>query len=331
MPDLFDNRLGLTGLEFMAFTVPALDALEPLFERMGLTPVARHRDKDLVLYRRDGINVLVNREPASIADYFAAEHGPSAFGLAFRVKDANKAYALALKRGARPMDIPPGLADLPLRAIEGVGGAPLYLLDHGHDARSTYGMAFEFLPVVDPQSTAPDFKGVDDPSNRPSRGRMSFWGPFYERIFGFHEIRFVDIDGKLAVFTERAAAADGDQARSPSSGGVPHLRTRVEDARRADVDGPFDALDLEEDPGLSGILLDGSTAADLSRLLLQVFNGPLRGPAFFEFIKRRNDAGPGEGHFKALFTSVGHDRSNAQPPRRFADSSAWTNEDIPSL
>ena len=100
MADLFENPMKLMGFEYVEFASPTPNVLEPLFEKMGFTLVARHRSKDVVLYRQGGINFIVNREPKSAAGYFAAEHGPSACGLAFRVKDSHKAYDLALERGA---------------------------------------------------------------------------------------------------------------------------------------------------------------------------------------------------------------------------------------
>src|SRR5512136_2263169 len=102
MSDLFDNPMGLMGFEFVEFASPTPGVLEPLFEAMGFEHVARHRSKDVQLYRQGGINFIVNNEPKSLAAYFAAEHGPCACGLAFRVKDAHKAYARALELGAQP-------------------------------------------------------------------------------------------------------------------------------------------------------------------------------------------------------------------------------------
>jgi len=101
MADLFDNPMGLMGFEFVEFAAPDADALGPLFEKLGFSLVARHRSKDVLLYRQGAINFIVNREPRSAAAYFAAEHGPSACGLAFRVKDSHKAYARALELGAQ--------------------------------------------------------------------------------------------------------------------------------------------------------------------------------------------------------------------------------------
>lgn len=57
-----------------------------------------------------------------------------------------------------------------------------------------------------------------------------------------------------------------------------------------------------------GILLDGTTAGEHPRLLLQIFSSPVLGPVFFEFIQRHGDDGFGEGNFKALFESIERDQ-----------------------
>ena len=91
MADLFDNPMGLMGFEFVEFASPTPGQLEPIFEQMGFSLVARHRSKHVLLYRQGEINFIVNNEPKSVGAYFAAEHGPSACGMAFRVKDAHPA------------------------------------------------------------------------------------------------------------------------------------------------------------------------------------------------------------------------------------------------
>jgi 4-hydroxyphenylpyruvate dioxygenase len=54
--DLYANPLGTDGFEFIEFTGPDPQALGQLFESMGFTAVARHRSKDVLLYRQGGIN-----------------------------------------------------------------------------------------------------------------------------------------------------------------------------------------------------------------------------------------------------------------------------------
>ncbi|WP_079436097.1 4-hydroxyphenylpyruvate dioxygenase [Zoogloea sp. LCSB751] len=215
MPDLFDNPMGLMGFEFVEFASPTPQVLEPLFEKMGFTLVAQHRSKDVVLYRQGDINFVVNREPGSIASYFAAEHGPSACGLAFRVRDSHRAYRRALELGAQPIDIPTGPMELRLPAIKGIGGAPLYLIDRFDDGKSIYDIDFEFLPGVERHPEGHGFTHIDHLTHNVYRGRMTFWAAFYERIFNFREIRYFDIKGEYTGLTSRAMTAPDGLIRIP--------------------------------------------------------------------------------------------------------------------
>ncbi len=215
MADHFDNPMGLMGFEFVEFASPTLNTLEPLFEKMGFTLVARHRSKDVVLYRQGEINFIVNREPHSPAGYFAAEHGPCACGLAFRVKDSHFAYKRALELGAQPIEMPTGPMELRLPAIKGIGGAPLYLIDRFLDGQSIYDIDFEFLQGVERHPRGHGFKLIDHLTHNVYRGRMAFWGGFYEKLFNFREIRYFDIQGEYTGLTSRAMTAPDGMIRIP--------------------------------------------------------------------------------------------------------------------
>jgi len=215
MADLFDNPMGLMGFEFVEFASPVPDTLEPVFEKLGFSLVAKHRSKDVVLYRQGQINFIVNRDPKSPAGYFAAEHGPSACGLAFRVRDSHKAYNLALELGAQPIDMPTGPMELRLPAIKGIGGAPLYLIDRFEEGRSIYDIDFEFLEGVDRNPPGHGLKIVDHLTHNVYRGRMAFWANFYERLFNFREIRYFDIQGEYTGLTSKAMTAPDGKIRIP--------------------------------------------------------------------------------------------------------------------
>ena len=215
MADLFDNPMGLMGFEFVEFASPTPDVLEPLFERMGFTLVARHRSKDVVLYRQGDINFIVNREPKSLAAYFAAEHGPCACGLAFRVADSHKAYYQAMELGAQPLDIPVGPMELKLPAIKGIGGAPLYLIDRYEEGKSIYDIDFEFLPGVERHPVGHGLQLVDHLTHNVYRGRMRFWADYYTRLFNFRELRFFDIKGEYTGLTSKAMSAPDGKIRIP--------------------------------------------------------------------------------------------------------------------
>jgi 4-hydroxyphenylpyruvate dioxygenase len=219
MADLFENPMGLMGFEFVEFASPTPGLLEPIFEKLGFTKVAVHRSKDVVLYRQGEINFIVNNEPKSAAAYFAAEHGASACGMAFRVKDAHKAYARALELGAIPMEIPTGPMELRLPAIKGIGGAPLYLIDRFDEGdnvgKSIYDIDFEFIPGVERNPVGHGLKIIDHLTHNVYRGRMSYWAGFYEKLFNFREIRYFDIQGEYTGLTSKAMTAPDGKIRIP--------------------------------------------------------------------------------------------------------------------
>jgi len=348
MADLFDNPMGLAGFEFVEFASPIAGVLEPLFEKMGFSLVAKHRSKNVLLYRQGDINFIVNREPKSLAGYFAAEHGPSACALAFRVRDSHKAYARALELGAQPVDVPTGPMELKLPAIKGIGGAPLYLIDRFEEGKSIYDIDFEFLPGVDRHPRGHGFRLIDHLTHNVYRGRMAYWGAFYERLFNFREIRYFDIQGEYTGLTSRAMTAPDGLIRIPlneeakqgggqieeflmqfNGEGIQHIALLSDDLLAS-----VDALQLAGIPVLSApndvyyeMLAErlpghGEPVKELQtrgilldgstkggkRLLLQIFSETLLGPVFFEFIQRKGDEGFGEGNFKALFESLERDQ-----------------------
>ena len=213
--DIFDNPMGLNGFEFVEFASPARGVLEPLFELMGFTHVARHRSKDVDLFRQSGINFIINNEPKNYTAYFTEEHGPCACGMAFRVKDAHYAYHRALELGAQPIDIPVGPMELRLPAIKGIGGAPLYLIDRYAEGTSIYDIDFEYLPDVDRNPQGFGFKVIDHLTHNVYRGRMDYWAKFYENIFNFREMRFFDIKGEYTGLTSKAMTAPDGRIRIP--------------------------------------------------------------------------------------------------------------------
>ena len=215
MADLFENPMGLMGFEFVEFASPTPNLLESVFIKLGFILVARHRSKDVVLYRQGGINFIVNREPKSAAWYFAAEHGPSACGLAFRVKDSHKAYERALELGAQPVFMPTGPMELRLPAVKGIGGAPLYLIDRFEESRSIYDIDFDFLPGVDRHPRGHGLTRVDHLTHNVYRGRMAYWAGFYEKLFNFREMRYFDIKGDYTGLTSKAMTAPDGQIRIP--------------------------------------------------------------------------------------------------------------------
>jgi 4-hydroxyphenylpyruvate dioxygenase len=219
MADLFDNPLGLDGFEFVEFSAPEKGMLEPVFEKMGFSLIARHRSKDVQLWRQGGINLIANYEPRSPAAYFAAEHGASACGMGWRVRDAAKAYAAALERGAEPVEIKTGPMELHLPAIRGIGGSIIYLVDRYEGGNfgdlSIYDIDFVYEADADRHPVGAGLKLIDHLTHNVYGGRMAHWASFYERIAGFREIRYFDIKGEYTGLTSKAMTAPDGKIRIP--------------------------------------------------------------------------------------------------------------------
>jgi len=218
MPDIFENPLGLDGFEFVEFCAPEKGVLEPVFEAMGFTLVARHRSKDVTLWRQGGINLIANYEPQSPAAWFAAEHGASACGMGFRVRDARLAYEQALMRGAEPVEMRTGPMELRLPAIRGIGGSIITLIDRydaGAGELSIYDIDFVWEKGVDRHPVGAGLKIIDHLTHNLYGGRMAHWASFYERIFNFREIRYFDIKGEYTGLTSRAMTAPDGKIRIP--------------------------------------------------------------------------------------------------------------------
>ncbi|MGB3455499.1 MAG: 4-hydroxyphenylpyruvate dioxygenase [Litorimonas sp.] len=222
MPDLFENPAGLDGFEFVEFSAPEKGVLEPVFESMGFTHVANHRSKDVQLWRQGGINLITNYEPKSAAYYFAREHGPSACGMGFRVRDAVAAYDHLMEQGAEPVDTQPGPMELRIPGIRGIGNSIIYLVDRYNDdssrdqgVLSIYDIDFDFLPGVEKFPEGCGFLRIDHLTHNVYGGRMAYWAAFYEKLFNFREIRYFDIKGEYTGLTSKALTAPDGKIRIP--------------------------------------------------------------------------------------------------------------------
>ncbi|MGB8500737.1 MAG: 4-hydroxyphenylpyruvate dioxygenase [Pantoea agglomerans] len=215
MADLFENPLGLEGFEFIEFCAPTRGALEPVFTAMGFNLIARHRSKDVQLWRQGDINLIANYEPKSPAAYFAAEHGAAACGMGWRVRDAARAYEEAIGRGAEPVEVSTGPMELRLPAFRGIGGSIVYLIDRYGEALSIYDIDFVYEPNVDRHPFGAGLKLIDHLTHNVYGGRMAHWAEFYERVAGFREIRYFDIKGEYTGLTSKAMTAPDGLIRIP--------------------------------------------------------------------------------------------------------------------
>ncbi|EGF32658.1 4-hydroxyphenylpyruvate dioxygenase [Oxalobacteraceae bacterium IMCC9480] len=218
----WDNPMGTDGFEFIEYAAPDPKALGALFEQMGFSAIARHRHKDVTLYRQGEINFIINGEQDSFAQRFARQHGPSICAIAFRVDDAAYAYKRALELGAWGFDNRTGPMELNIPAIKGIGDSLIYFVDRWRGKTdgvigdiSIYDVDFVAIPGAVANPVGHGLTYIDHLTHNVHRGRMKEWAEFYENLFGFREVRYFDIEGKHTGLKSKAMTSPCGKIRIP--------------------------------------------------------------------------------------------------------------------
>lgn len=332
------NSMGLCGIDFVELSGQDSAGIAGLLLDFGFSHLERHATKNIDLYRQGDITMLLNQEPNSFADRFQTAHGPSISAMGWRFEDPDRAFNLAVARGARPVPagdyVRAGGQNVP--AIYGIGDSLIYFV------KTNEPIGFQNLPR--PKLVADKgFVAIDHLTNNVFKGTMKQWADFYKTIFDFEEVRTFDIKGKKTGLTSYALRSpcgsfcipinEADEAKSQINEflqeyrgpGVQHLAfltrdlvasieklkgTKIEtlDIAPGYYEKAFARVpDVKEDKTKIqnlNILVDG----DDSGYLLQIFTKNLIGPVFIELIQRENHLSFGEGNFQALFDSIERDQ-----------------------
>jgi 4-hydroxyphenylpyruvate dioxygenase len=180
------NPLGLDGIEYVEYTTREPQALGQVLEALGFKPVARHRSREVLLYRQGAMNIVVNAHAGVLrpGTGASAEAGPRITAIALRVRDARAAHERALDLGAWGVSSHAQAMELNIPGVHGPGGAQIYLVDRWQDF-SIFDIDFRPIPGVDakpPAVAALHWFGV---VQYIGRDRTADWVDFYARLFGF--------------------------------------------------------------------------------------------------------------------------------------------------
>jgi len=178
------NPLGIDGIEFIEFATSQPQALGVVLQRIGFVPVARHRSREVMLYRQGPMNLIVNAHPDALPGMSAPEATPELAAIALRVRDAGQAWAHALTLGAWEMPTRASAMELNIPGIHGVGDSLLYFVDRYRDF-SIYDV--DFVPLPDAPKNPPAIAGLHYFGIVQSiyGDRTRDWVDFYHNLFGF--------------------------------------------------------------------------------------------------------------------------------------------------
>jgi 4-hydroxyphenylpyruvate dioxygenase len=175
------NPLGLDGIEFIEYATAKPQALGQVLEMMGFRPVARHRSREVLLYRQGALNIVVNAHDAKGAAH--THDVPAIAAIALRVRDARAAFNCVLERGAWAVPTHAQVMELNIPAVHGAGGSRIYFVDRYREF-SIYDVDFIPIPTVDqkpPATAGIHFFGV---VQYIGPERSNDWTLFYRELFG---------------------------------------------------------------------------------------------------------------------------------------------------
>jgi len=184
LPAETGNPLAMDGIEFIEYSTSKPQALGQVLELMGFRPIARHRSREVLLYRQGGMNVIVNAHAGEQARAVRPSETPVIAAVALRVRDAAAAYRHAIERGAWVVPSNVEVMELNIPAIHGVGSSRIYFVDRYRDF-SIYDVDFVQNPGVDPHPPALTGLRWFGIVQYIGNDRTADWTEFYGELFGF--------------------------------------------------------------------------------------------------------------------------------------------------
>ena len=179
-----NNPLGLDGIEFIEYATSQPQAFGSVLQSMGFVPVARHRSREVMLYRQGTMNLIVNSHPDALPRLSAPTETPELKAIALRVRDAAFAWRHSQDLGAWEMPTRASAMELNIPGIHGVGGSLIYFVDRYKDF-SIYDVDFVPLPGIEARPLALAGLHYFGVVQTIRSDRTGDWREFYEQLFGF--------------------------------------------------------------------------------------------------------------------------------------------------
>jgi 4-hydroxyphenylpyruvate dioxygenase len=211
MPDLMPI-LGYDHIEFHVGN--AKQAAHYYRTAWGFTPVAYAgpetgiRDRASWVLEQDGIRFVLTAglTPDSPVVQHQALHGDGVRDVAFAVPDVERAFALAVERGAEPVEEPTVLEDdhgkLVVAGIKAYGDTKHSFIDRsnyhgafatGYQSLAEGGEAQGLKPLwTVPPGEPVGLKVIDHVVANVELGKMTEWARYYEQIMGFDQLVHYD-------------------------------------------------------------------------------------------------------------------------------------------
>jgi 4-hydroxyphenylpyruvate dioxygenase len=187
-------RSRVEGVAFVEFAVDETEApaLEAVISMLGFRRDARHKTKNVTVFRQGDIRLVVNAENRGFASSSYMVHGTSAYAMGLLVEDAWAARTRALALGAEAFEQPLDPGEIEMPAVRGVGGGVVYFLDRTTDLGRIWDTEFDPLDKASESRNA-GLRTIDHVAQTMAYDELLTWLLFYTSIFEAEKTHMVDI------------------------------------------------------------------------------------------------------------------------------------------
>ncbi|MBL8270735.1 bifunctional sugar phosphate isomerase/epimerase/4-hydroxyphenylpyruvate dioxygenase family protein [Steroidobacter sp.] len=340
-------RVQCHGIEFIEFAANdnEVEPLGQMFQTLGFTRTGQHRSKRVSRWSQNGINLLINNEPASFARAYADMHGASVCAIGARVEDVQAAMerAQALQINSFSQPVRPGELQIP--AARSVGESLLYFI---RDGEQQHIWKNDFVATNPPMSGGGvGLQRIDHLTQAMEYEAMLSWLLYYLSLFAVSKTAQVEIDDPFGlVYSQAVESSDrsfrivlnsSSTAQTLSSrflhgfmgAGVQHIALQSEDifvtARLLEESGaqtlPIPANyyeDLQARYDLDGSLIERLAAGSIlyerdgQGEYFQLFTRAFAKRFFFEIVQRRRYRAYGESNAAVRIAAQSRYRADPQ-------------------
>lgn len=212
------DRIDVQGVEFVEFAANEEEAQElaRLLSTLGFGLAARHRNKEVDLWRQGEINIVINTEKEGFAHSSYLVQGANAYAMGLKVEDAAATVARTRALGAEIFEQRHGPDELTIPAIRGVGGGVLYFLDNKSKLARVWETEFE--PASDGADRNAGLTRIDHVAQTMNYEEMLTWILFYTSIFRTEKSPMVDVVDPGGLVRSQAIESDNGALRLTLNG-----------------------------------------------------------------------------------------------------------------
>lgn len=198
------------GIEFIEFAAndEEVEPLGKMFQSMGFALVGKHRSKRVTRWNQNGVNLIINNEPASFARAYAELHGASVCAIGIKVDDVDAAMQRAQALQIRGFSQPIAPGELRIPAARGVGESLVYFIRRGEEQHVWKN---DFISVANPgeSSSSIGLLRIDHLTQTMQYEAMLSWLLYYLSLFAVAKTEQVEIvDPFGLVYSQAVESAD---------------------------------------------------------------------------------------------------------------------------